>query len=137
MKTKKLLIIPVVLMALMMFSAFAVPQAHAAPTNSQILSGATIAHNSLQRAKPQSCGWADEGEHDNGLMNLILWEYTCDGGYHVQLIAHAYGTFTAELLDSGGYSVQSSSGWLNPGQSLNTPTDHHRAPYSAYGIYGG
>ncbi len=50
MQAKKLFFIPAVLMAMLVFSALMVPQAHASQARSQILSGAAIAHFSSQCA---------------------------------------------------------------------------------------
>lgn len=84
--------------------------------------------------KVSSCGWHNIGEQDTTMMGVILWEYTCDGGVHAQLVAHASGNFEVDLYEDGHFLTYS-SGYLSPGQYLITDTYHGYSSYDAYGYY--
>jgi hypothetical protein len=71
-----------------------------------------------------ACGWVvrDEKVAAHGEFDVLLWEYTCDGGFHAQLILTQgvrHGYLTVQLYYRGNL-VASNSGYT----SLNTNTVH-------------
>jgi hypothetical protein len=89
-----------------------------------------------QPQKALACGWVVVGgTQDWGGFYLKLWDYTCDGGYHVQLIAKEYACFNA-VLYANDYSIVAASTLLyhlSAGQYINTNTSHGYSNYQAWG----
>lgn len=91
-----------------------------------VVPSATSAHNaaSIHSIRPATCGWVvrDEKVAAHGEFDVLLWEYTCDGGFHAQLILTQgvrHGYLTVSLYYRGN-RVAYRSGYT----SLNTDTVH-------------
>ena len=123
---KKLLVIPVLFMTLLAFSAFSAPQAQAAPVSGKVLSSPNVAN----------CGVVKTNENDSSSYILTLWENTCTGGHWASITANTSGTF--ELYFYGnGYLLSHNYGYLYPGQYISSPEFSGYSSYSDYGVYDG
>lgn len=90
-------------------------------------------------AKAQSCGWVNQETYQLYGAHIILWEYTCDGGYHCQIVNDSWNGSAGVILYSGSdFGPQE---WLDsnggpftyPGESYNTRTFHGASAYSCGG----
>lgn len=95
-----------------------------------------------------ACGWTQlsnwEWVTKYGNVNIIKWDYTCNGGVHCEAIDNSYlenfygeGIWLQLNTSQGAYSYA----WqftFNPGDVVNTPTLHGYSGYSCSpSVYNG
>lgn len=124
---KKLLALPLLLVALLAFSAFTFPRAASAHQAGQATSSGRFSLSyHMQNAQPLCSGWILLREDFESAYTLKLWASCDDGSAHAQLIANRAGFFTVYLY--GCYDahcdterfLESVSAPLISGEYINT-----------------
>jgi hypothetical protein len=72
---------------------------------------------------PAACHWFGASVTPRPGFDVILWEYSCTGGRHCQVVSHGWrGKMTVQLISSG-VVIDTAQGYLvHSGDSINTRT---------------
>ena len=95
----------------------------AALTVMAALGGPAAAVSPAAAATPTACHWSGLTTTPRPGFDVILWQYSCTGGRHCQVVSRGWrGKMTVQLISSG-VVVDSVTGYLvHSGDYLNTRT---------------
>jgi hypothetical protein len=104
-----------------------------------------ISITKIQAVHPQACGWTQLysyslTETGVGTSEIILWEYTCDGGLHCEAVDQSFHGYIANQgiyleLDTNNGNISTSKWPFGVGQALNTNTIGGATAASCYAYY--